>query len=141
MTWQDAVVAVGQALFAAALIPAVLGAQKPPRSTCALTGFTLLAFAAAYGSLALWWSAGVASICGALWLTLLWQQRPRFGVDPAVPGGDRTAMTHVGCGGEVVEDPRKSYSYEGCSVPAYRCERCGEEILGDAQLHVPGYDA
>lgn len=134
MTWQDAVIAVGQALFAAALVPALLGTQKPPRSTCALTGLTLLAFAAAYGSLDLWGSASAASVCGVLWLVLLWQQRRR---SPTLVASGRDLMLHRDCGGGViVEDHSKSYSYEGCAVPALRCVKCGNEITGDKEIEL-----
>ena len=49
-------------------------------------------------------------------------------------------MTHVGCGGEVKEDWSKTYAYEGCAVPAFRCVKCGNEILGDKEIHLPGFD-
>jgi hypothetical protein len=75
MSWQDLVIGFGQALFAVFLIPALRSPmQKPPISTCALTGALLLAFGYAYLSLGLWWSMTAASFCGGCWLWLAKQQ-------------------------------------------------------------------
>lgn len=45
-------------------------------------------------------------------------------------------MTHRGCGGPVSESatipPYQSEEYG--TVPAYECQKCGGEILGDAQI-------
>lgn len=49
-------------------------------------------------------------------------------------------MTHLGCGGEIQEDWSKTYEYEGVKVPSYRCTKCHEEILGDAQIMLEGFD-
>ena len=74
MIWQDAVIAVGQILFAVALVPALRSRQKPPRSTCVMTGVILLVFSVTFATLGLWWGSSTAAVCGVLWLVLLWQQ-------------------------------------------------------------------
>lgn len=48
------------------------------------------------------------------------------------------ALRHKGCGGGVYDDRAKLYNYEGKLMPAVRCDRCGEEILGDADLEQEG---
>lgn len=75
MIWQDILFMFGQAAFTLALVPALRGRQKPPRSTCALTGLTLVAYAVAFTTLGLWWSAGSTAVCAACWLTLWGQKR------------------------------------------------------------------
>jgi hypothetical protein len=141
MSWQDIVVGIGQALFAIALIPALRSLHKPPRSTCILTGTILLIFSATFATLDLKWGSATAAVCGALWLVLWWQQRKKgdiwFALDVAL-GPDIDVMVHVGCGGEVIEDPSITYEYESSFFPAYRCKRCGAKILGDSQISLPG---
>jgi hypothetical protein len=44
-------------------------------------------------------------------------------------------MKHKNCGGEVTPDYTKLYPVEdGPSEPALRCAKCGEEILGNAEI-------
>lgn len=72
VSWQDYVLAIGQALFVLALLPALpVAAPKPPRVTCVITGLVLLVFAATLTTLALWWAATMNALCGAVWLYLL----------------------------------------------------------------------
>lgn len=75
MTWQDFTIFVSQAALAVALVPALVGSEKPPRSTCWATALPLLACAAAYLSLGLRWSFASASLCGIMWLWLALQRR------------------------------------------------------------------
>lgn len=75
MTWQDAVIAAGQAVFMLALLPAVVGREKPPRSTCLLTGVTLAVCAAALLMSELSWGGCAMALTAALWLVLLFQRR------------------------------------------------------------------
>jgi hypothetical protein len=75
MTWQDGAIAACQLVFVIALVPAVLGQEKPPRSTCALTGAPLLVTATALATLELWWAASTMYACAALWWTLFFQGR------------------------------------------------------------------
>lgn len=75
MIWQDWVFAVGQGLFAVALIPAILDrTSKPPFFTSLLTAAILAVFAAAFLSLDLWWSALSTTVCSACWWILAWQR-------------------------------------------------------------------
>ena len=73
MTWQDVVLAVGQVVFAAALIPMLRAKRKPPLKTSIPTGLFLIAFAVVYASLHLTFAMVMASIAGCLWLTLACQ--------------------------------------------------------------------
>lgn len=49
-------------------------------------------------------------------------------------------ITHKLCGGNIIEDLKAiPYTYtdddgNASTVPVYRCEKCGEEILGDADI-------
>jgi hypothetical protein len=52
-------------------------------------------------------------------------------------------MRHRGCGGRVEEDWENPYRFEGEEaeefgeiVPRFMCRKCGQEILGDAQLEM-----
>ena len=75
MTWQDFVLSVGQAFFALALVPAVFGLAKPPRSTGFVTGAILVLFSFTFATLNLAWSAVSSLLTGALWLWLWLQKR------------------------------------------------------------------
>ncbi len=79
MAWQDIVFTVGQFIFIGALLPAVLSAQKPPLSTCLITGSVLAIFAGTYASLGFWLSAITAAAVSLLWFVLVVQNltRPR----------------------------------------------------------------
>lgn len=50
-------------------------------------------------------------------------------------------MIHRDCGGEIILDESKTYDYEldngvMTEVPAWRCRKCGKEILGDAEIEL-----
>lgn len=80
MAWQDFVIALGQLMLGVALLPAVFGKQKPPISTCLLTGFWLSVFAVCFASLSLIGSAVNVTIAAALWFTMgvqqMWHMKP-----------------------------------------------------------------
>ena len=82
--WQDLVFSLGQCLFIAALVPAVLSAQKPPKSTCLLTGMVLTMFALTFLTLGLKVSAVSSGISALMVIILLLQkrQRQRIGEEP-----------------------------------------------------------
>lgn len=67
---QDAMLTIGGLTMAFALVPTVLGKQKPALSTCLMTGSTLAVFAAVYLSLDLLFSAGTTFFSSAIWLVL-----------------------------------------------------------------------
>lgn len=74
MIWQDIILTGGTAIFAVALIPSVLGENKPALTTSLVTGSVLVTFVMVYFSLALWFSAFMTTITASLWLTLAVQQ-------------------------------------------------------------------
>ena len=71
MIWQDWVLSTGSLIFSIALVPTVLGKEKPAISTSLLTGSVLLIYAFVYATFSLWFSAISVMITGILWLTLL----------------------------------------------------------------------
>lgn len=73
MIWPDIVIGVGQFIFAAATLPAILGEQKPPFSMSLITALTLYAFGAAYWHLGLYTALAAVLVCGTCWAILAWQ--------------------------------------------------------------------
>lgn len=75
MIWQDAVIAIVQLGFCAALVPATMpGTGKPPLLTSVPTAAGLFAIAAAMTTLGLHWSAATAAVSGTLWLIIALQR-------------------------------------------------------------------
>ena len=75
MIWQDLVIMIACYGFAIALIPTIIGKQKPARFTCWLTMVLLAAIAVSFATLGLWlsfWSEIVSIIA---WGILLFQRR------------------------------------------------------------------
>lgn len=70
MTWQDAIFTVGGLVFAAALLPSLLGPDKPAWSTSFATGVFLCMFGVAYVSLDLFFAATVNVLEAIMWLAL-----------------------------------------------------------------------
>ena len=79
--WQDAVFSIGTAIFILALIPTVLGPNKPEASTCLLTGVILLGFSITHMTLGLWIASAVAFLNAVVWFVLLAQTKS---IDKAV---------------------------------------------------------
>lgn len=79
MIWQDVVIGIGQFVFALALVPAIVSEEKPPRSTCAMTGGLLAVFAMVYATLDLWLATLACAICATCWLVLMIQKRRALG--------------------------------------------------------------
>lgn len=75
MIWQDVVIMVSCFGFAVALVPSILGRQKPERSSCVLTILLLAAIAVCFGTLGLWLSMGAELVSIAAWAILLVQRR------------------------------------------------------------------
>jgi len=75
LMWQDYVLTAGSLAFIVALLPAVWSEAKPPRSTCALTGAVLWAYAIVDATLSLNWTALTTAGTAALWTVLLLQKR------------------------------------------------------------------
>jgi Ca2+-dependent lipid-binding protein len=71
--WQEAVFFLGSLIFAAALLPSVLGKDKPAIQTSLTTGSVLLSFAIAYFTLALPFAAFITLVTVTLWYILSFQ--------------------------------------------------------------------
>jgi len=74
MEWQDIVLSVGSWVFAIALIPSVIGKDKPALATSLSTGIILLVYAAVYVTLSLWSASISTFLVAAMWLTLAVQK-------------------------------------------------------------------
>ena len=75
MIWQDIVIMVACFGFAMALIPSIMGKNKPAKSSCLITVVLLTAIAVSFATLGLWlsfWSEITAIIA---WGILLFQSR------------------------------------------------------------------
>lgn len=70
MRWQDLVIASVSIAFAIALIPTLVGENKPAVSTGLLTSIGLAVFVAIYVSLGLWLSAVTSLVSSALWTAI-----------------------------------------------------------------------
>lgn len=75
MIWQDVLIMIGGFGFSIALIPALKAKDKPPRSTCLVTGGILASFCLAYSTLGLWLAFSATIICSSLWFILFFQRR------------------------------------------------------------------
>ncbi len=75
MIWQDVLIMIGGFGFAIALIPAVWGRAKPPKSTCLLTATILTSYIIAFATLGLWLAAISTSLTAMMWWILLIQKR------------------------------------------------------------------
>lgn len=73
-SWQDIVLAVSFFAFNIALIPSVLGKQKPRLATSVLTTLFLIPGLIVYSSLNLWYSFVMTFINASLWATLAIQR-------------------------------------------------------------------
>lgn len=74
MSWQDLVFTVGQFIFVFALIPSILGKDKPAFLTSLVTTLILFCFALSYASLNLWGSMIGAFINCFAWGILMVQK-------------------------------------------------------------------
>lgn len=73
--WQDYAITVIQFALAGAMLPALLGKEKPDRITCGLNGGLLVALAGIFATLDLLISAGSAALVALCWWVLLFQTR------------------------------------------------------------------
>jgi len=74
MLWQDWVFGLGAIIFAAALIPSILGKNKPSLATSIPTGTILVVYAFTQASLSLWFAAVTSVLAAVLWFTLAVQK-------------------------------------------------------------------
>lgn len=77
MIWQDILMMIGGFGFAIALIPTVIGKNKPAKSTCAITGGILTSYVVAMATLGLYFSAIAVGITAVMWWVLLFQRREK----------------------------------------------------------------
>ena len=77
-SWQDVALAVSLLAFNVALVPSVVGKQKPRLATSLTTGLFILPQLVAFASLRLWYSFAMAFINASLWFTLAYQRKRQF---------------------------------------------------------------
>lgn len=75
MIWQDYVIMTCLAGFAVALVPSIVGKNKPAKVTCLMTVLLGTIIAVCFGTLGLWLSMTVESLMIAAWFVLLVQKR------------------------------------------------------------------
>lgn len=75
MIWQDYVIMVSCFGFAFALLPSILGKQKPARSSCAITMAPLALCLVSFATLGLWLSFGAEAVALMAWGVLFLQRR------------------------------------------------------------------
>ena len=92
MIWQDWVFGIGTIIFSIALVPSVLGKEKPAISTSLSTGITLMFFAFAQATLALWFACGASVLASVLWLTLAVQKRREKGEEAVLNPTDKIKL-------------------------------------------------
>lgn len=73
MTWQDIAIAVAQATFIMALIPAIRKHSTLPLATTATSTLAAILILVAVWSLGFWLSAIIGSLKTAMWGILAWQ--------------------------------------------------------------------
>lgn len=72
--WQDVVISVGQWAMTAALIPSLIGKDKPAVSSGIMTGTLIAIFGFTYGTLGLWSAVISSAVCSIVWYVLAWQR-------------------------------------------------------------------
>jgi hypothetical protein len=72
--WQDILLSLSLLAFNVALIPSVVGRQKPRLATSILTAVFLIPEIIVFASLHLWYSFTMTLINTALWATLAFQR-------------------------------------------------------------------
>jgi hypothetical protein len=73
--WQDYVLAISYVVFNVALIPSIVGKDKPSLKTSAITATFQVPCFVVYLSLSLWFSAALAALNFSLWMTLAVQKK------------------------------------------------------------------
>ena len=72
--WQDLVLMIGGFVFAIALIPTLMSKNKPPKSTCFITGGTLLIFSICYATLGLYLAFFSTLLTSVMWFIIFFQK-------------------------------------------------------------------
>jgi len=79
MIWQDIVIAIASWAASAALLPSLLGQDKPALSSSMFTGCIVATFGVCYATLGLSSAAASAAVLSLLWFVLAFQQWRRKG--------------------------------------------------------------
>jgi len=74
MQWQDIIFSIGSWIFTIALIPSILGKDKPAISSSLITGLVLTVYVIAYGSLNFWLSSVSVGSAALAWFILAYQK-------------------------------------------------------------------
>jgi hypothetical protein len=74
MVWQDIIFSSGSFILLIALIPTILGKQKPEVSTSIVTGIILGAFSYSYYTLDLVFSSFITGLNSLAWFVLAFQR-------------------------------------------------------------------
>lgn len=69
-SWQDLIFGIGSLLFIIALLPTLLGNNKPAWETAAITSVVLYAFSICYASLDLPFATITSAITASIWLAI-----------------------------------------------------------------------
>jgi hypothetical protein len=72
--WQDIIISAGGVFFTVALIPSLIGKNKPAVGTSVPTSIILFVMILTYASLGLWMSAVMNAVMCFLWAVLAFQQ-------------------------------------------------------------------
>ena len=75
MLWQDILIMIGGFGFSIALWPSVRSVNKPPRSTCLITGGILTSYCIAFFTMGLWLSTISTTLTALMWWVLFFQRR------------------------------------------------------------------
>lgn len=75
MTWQDGVLSLCGLFFAAALVPAIRGTDKPDHNSCLMTAGLLGVMVFTFCTLGLWVTAAANVVATSAWAILWWQTR------------------------------------------------------------------
>ena len=74
MVWQDIVIAVCQLCFLPAMLPTLLGPDKPALSTSVLNALIVAVITVCFATLQLWFAVGTGTVTVLIWLTLAVQK-------------------------------------------------------------------
>lgn len=74
MHWQDIVLTAGSWVFTIALLPSILGKDKPPLTTSLLTGSILAIYTFTYATLSFWLTTASTGVLCIAWFILAFQK-------------------------------------------------------------------
>jgi hypothetical protein len=74
MTWQDIAIGLGQCVFVVALVPTILGKEKPPLTTSLPTATVLGMYTFVFLSLSLPFSTIMSLLSAMAWLVIGYQR-------------------------------------------------------------------